>query len=322
MSLPLKLNWMGGETKEICELLKPFHPLIIVTPALSAESPPFEFALPGSISRVWDLRSSKTIDSLGNEATEVAGKFHFEITDLQSNTAEKRGLDDFYTNLYLNNTALLHLENMTEYNYAEKFHRDILSQKFFALARVTKDGETVAGCLLRYPTVKEKLGYQERFGNSSADESESVLMLDALCCDARFNQAGLIWLTISQTARWAQSIGYSYLSTIPASPVTVIRSADKMFWNAATETVPVLHSTKMSWLYCDLNRCSYLEPDIYFYCYENGVPCFNYVANRMVEPLRLASLLNSVIGVNKKVYTRHVHFREIISDKNIEWINL
>lgn len=318
MEIPLKIKWLGEETADVCGLLAPFHPLILISPAPHGAVPHGLIALPGSVSDLWDLQLSAWATSPGHaeKAHEDARGLSFDCIELSYSHEDFSAIYEFYFQAYLRNTAVRPGEGSTTYQYIEAFHEALFERRFVALIRASHEGEVVGGCLLRHTPAEELRGDRDAIGTRAGHEAEGVT-LDVICPDVRFKDYGADDLLIFHAARWAREAGFSFLSTTRGPALAVGPRRKGALHAYGSKTIPVFHQETASFLYCDLRRCAHLQQDFYYYTCDGETRRLHYVANDLTpgaDPLRL---LNSVTGVEKRAYTRHVSLHAALSAAGI-----
>ena len=297
MEIPLKLKWLGKETGELCDLLAPFHPMILVSPAphlLDGELPAGFIRLPHRVSRVLDLHRG--------DFKSAPGDLTFDVIELHDRLQNFSTIYEFYFEVYLKNSAL---RRLSHHYYLEPFYSKLLERRFIALIRGVYEGRTVAGLLLRQPTAVELNAYRARL-----DPGASIAIVDVLSTGSR--------ALVQRAAEWARDAGYSFLSTRPTSALVTDANEIQNDWILETENITIWQEEQAALLYCDLRRCSYFSNDIYFYSFAGDELSLNYVANVLPSESRILRLLNSTIDMNKKVYTRHAPVRAALSAAGIE----
>jgi hypothetical protein len=213
MEIPLKLKWLGKETGELCHLLAPFHPLILISSAPHLPDPdlPIGFVrLPHKVSRVFDLRCRDivSVSGLSSEAD-----LDFDVIELNGDARSFAALYEFYFEVYLRNSALKHVRRTSDYRYLEPFHSNLLERKFIALIRGLYEDRTAAGLLLRHPTAVELDVYRARL-NASVGEGD-VAIVDVLTSGEASTQLRSL---VHRGSEWARDAGYSFLSSLPRTP--------------------------------------------------------------------------------------------------------
>jgi hypothetical protein len=309
MDIPLKLKWLGKETAELCKLLAPFHPLILISSAphlRNSDLPAGLVRLPNKICRVLDLRYRDFAYASDDDLA-------FDVLELSDNAQNFSALYEFYCEVYLRNSALKHVRRISDYRYLEPFHSNLLERRFIALIRGVYEDRTVAGLLLRHSTAVELDAYRARLG-ASVGEAE-VAIVDVLSLD----EGSKHWRSLVQRAsEWAREAGYSFLSSLPTSALITNENEFEDDWTLENETTTVGQEANSALLYCDLRRCSYFSNDIYYYSLSGNEVSLHYVANVSPHHSGIVRLLNSTIGIEKKVYTRHASVREALSAAGIE----
>ena len=298
MEIPLKLKWLGKETGELCELLSPFHPVILVSPAPGTPDLPAGFIrLPHKACRVLDLRRVAALDH--DDLT-------FDVIELDQPRSFST-IYDFYFDVYLRNCPLHHAPNY----YLEQFYSSLLRGKFIALIRGIDRDRAVAGVLLRHPTAVELDAYRARLGSGIGE----VAIVDVLSTGARSERLKSL---VQRAVEWARDAGYNFLSTLPGSALIADENEINDDWILDSENITVWQEEQAALLYCDLRRCSYLSNDIYFYAFSGDEMSLNYVANVLPRESDILRRLNSTRDLNKRVYTRHAPVRAALSAAGIE----
>lgn len=310
MKIPLKLKWLGKETGELCDLLSPFHPMILVSPAPHLRTPdlPAGFVcLPHRICRVVDLRRTDFVSVYDR------GDLPFDVFELRDQPQSFSTIYEFYFEVYLRNSTLQHAPNVSSYHYFETFYSILLERRFIALIRGSfKDG-TVAALLLRQPTAVELNAYRARLGPGTS--TKEVAIVDVLSVDAGSKNLKSL---VQRAVEWARDAGYNFLSSLPANALVTDGNESHDDWILENENVTVWQEEKTALLYCDLRRCSYLPKDIYFYSFSGTEVLLHYVANVLPRNSGVLRLLNSTVDLNKRVYTRHAPVRAALSAAGIE----
>lgn len=309
MEIPLKLKWLGKETRELCDLLSPFHPMILVSPApqlRTSDLPAGFIRLPHRVCRVWDLRrgdfaSDPDASSQADVAVEV-----IELHDLAQSFA---AINEFYFEGYLRNSALHHAPRVSNDYNLQSFYSNLYERRFIALVRAVRDNRTVGGLLLRHPKAIELNAYRARL------RSSSIAIIDVLSPDPRSKYLKLL---VRRACEWARDAGYHSLSSLPNSAVVIAENKVDDDSTLASENITVWQEEKAGLLYCDLRRCSYLSNDVYFYSFCGDEVYLNYVANVLPAYSRIVRLLKSTTDLKKRVYTRHAPVRSTLDAAGIE----
>jgi hypothetical protein len=325
MDLPLKLKWLGDETENICEFLSPYQPLILISPVphLSRKLDGLHL-LPGAISQVWDLRVKSIARPVINQ--EELEKFTFEHFALCSGEDGYSAIFEFYFKVYLKSIALDYLLGVPFYIYIENLHQRLLNRELVVFTRVIFDGEVVGGCLLNRVSLGEEQEYRDSLNSSSTGVDPNVevkiVVLDIFAIDQRFAERGLTQLLLYQTAQWAQHNGYAALATAPMPAVHIDSGRDNMELMFGGEASLVRHQRPGALLYCDLARCCYLQHDFFYFTDEQPMPCLYYVANVLPDASKAIRLLNSIKGINKRVYTRHLNVQRVVAAAGLDCVLL
>jgi hypothetical protein len=281
-------------------------------------------SLPGAISQIWDLRSrSISLPVIDQEELE---KFTFEHFAFSSGPEFYAAIFEFYFKVYLKSIALDYLFGVPFYIFIENLHQRLLNQKFIVFTRVAFDGEVVGGCLLNSVSPGEEQNYRDSLNSSSKDVDPNVevkiAILDMFAIDQRFADQGLTQLLFYQTAQWARHNGFAALATglMNALHVDSVRvNMDLVF---AGESSLVRHKRPDALLYCDLARSCYLPHDLFYFTNEQPTPCLVYVANIVAEKSKIMRRLNSITGIKKQVYTRHLNIQRFVSAADIDCVLL
>lgn len=325
MDIPLKLKWLGDETENICEFLSPYQPLILISPVPHLRRKlDGLLSLPGAISQIWDLRLRSITRPVINQ--EELKKFTFEHFALPSGPEAYSAIFEFYFKVYLNSIALDYLLGVPFYMFIENLHQRLLNRELIVFTCVSFDGEVVGGCLLNRVSSGEEQNYRDSLNSTSTDVAPNIEMniavLDMFAIDQRFADQGLTQLLLYQTAQWAQQNCFAALATAPMTALQVNSRRDNMDLVFGGEASLVLHKRPDALLYCDLARCSYLPYDFFYFTNEEPTPCLSYVANVVTEKSKAISMLNSITGIKKQVYTRHLNMQRIISAAGLDCVLL
>lgn len=310
MKIPLKLKWLGKETGELCDLLSPFHPIILVSPAPHLRTPdlPARFVcLPHRICRVLDLRRTDFV------SVSDRGDLHFDVFELHDQPQSFSAIYEFYFEVYLRNSTLQHVPNVSSYSYFETFYSILLERRFIALIRGSFEDGTVVALLLKEPTAVELNAYRACLGPGTS--TKEVAIVDVLSVDAGSKNLKSL---VQRAAEWARDAGYNFLSSIPTNALVTDGKESHDDWILESENVTVWQEEKAALLYCDLRRCSYFANDIYFYSLSGNELSLHYVANVLPRNSGVLRLLNSTVDLNKRVYTRHAPVRAALSAAGIE----
>lgn len=300
-----RVKWLGSETSEICNLLAAYQPLIHVWPAPAlTEAPPGMMALPSAVSLRWDLQAGNPIVA-GDDAPE----FHIEYETINStgNSNIMATIYDFYFEVYIKHTAFEMLQGTRLYNDIDMLHENLMEQRYFSFTRAFIGGKVVGACL-----IKVLPAYLNRM----------VAVIDFICSDVRFKSASLTRRILSKVAEQARKTGFDYLQTQQMSPVTAVYDAYDLSWALGGPLATVAHLGPGSFLYCDLERCSYFPNDFFFYRRDEDSTSLHYVANVSPDTSLLESLMRSVVNVEKKIYTRLSGAQKLAADLNVECIFL
>jgi hypothetical protein len=310
MEIPLKLKWLGKETGELCNLIAPFHPLILISPVpylQSSEVPPGLLQLPRKIFQVWDLRNQE------NGSTDDLA---LESLDMNYDSKNFAALYEFYFEVYLKNVALGEVWGTTEYHSIETFHRALLEQQFVALLHLHRDSQPVASLLLRNASTVELNACRDALAGSVSIQQTDIAVIDVVCNRTQRHGASTTHSIARRAAGWAKDAGYSFLA-FPANSLHTGASENDADWSVADfEMLTVSQPGTSALLYCDLSRCSYFSKDVYYYSLDEQRLSLNYVANVQPTRSRIGWLLNSK-QVEKKIYTRHGNVRAALSDAGI-----
>ena len=296
MEIPLKVKWLGNETGELCELLSPFHPMILVAPApqlRDADLPAGFIRLPHRVCRVLDLRRGDFVSASDRD------DLTFDVIELHDQPQSFSKIYEFYFDVYLKNSAL---HRVSHYYYLEPFYSNLLDRKFIALTRGTVDG-----LLLRHPTAVELDAYRARLGPGA-----SVAIVDVMSTNVRSKSL------VQRASEWARDAGYDFLSSHPASALVTDGNEIHDDWILESKNITVWQEEQVAFLYFDLRRCSYFSNDIYFYAFSGEELSLHYVANVLPCHSGILRLLKSTIDLDKRVYTRHAPVRAALSAAGME----
>ena len=307
MEIPLKLKWLGKETNELCDLLSPFHPVILVSPAphLSTEDLPAGFIrLPHKICRVLDLRRSDFVSTFDRDDLTV------DVIELNDGPRNFSTIYEFYFEVYLRNSALQQAPSVSNYYYLEPFYSNLLDRRFIALVHGVYEDRMVAGLLLRHPTAVELDAYRARLSPDA-----SIAIVDVLSTGAGSKHVKPL---VRRASEWARDAGYSFLSSRPANALVTDGNDKHDDWILESENITVWQEDTNALLYCDLRRCSYFSNDIYFYSFSGDELSLHYVANVLPRYSGILRLLSSTNDLDKRIYTRHAPVRAALSAAGIE----
>jgi hypothetical protein len=314
MPIPLRLKWLGRETAEVCSLIAPFHPLILISPVPRDHRLDFcsgLIPLPLKICRVFDLREKQAVTpSTGT------GDLVFEVLELADKPESAAALYQFHFDVYLQNSALKQDRKTSDYCYLEPFHLAVLEHRFIVLTRALRNGRTVAGLLLRRPTAVELKSYREGLHCSRSIEETDLAIVDVVSTDA--SSGSMLRVLAQHAARWARESGYSFLSSLPVAALITAEHENEEDYTVENEAIIVWQDEASALLYCDIRRCSYFATDIYYYSLCGKELSLNYVANVPPQQSGIVRLLKSTTHVEKKVYTRHPKVRDALLDAGIE----
>jgi len=317
MKVPLKLKWLGKETGELCNLIAPFHPLILISPAPQVGDsglPSGMVRLPHKICRVLDLQVGDLVSA--SELT-AANDLAFDALDVSNDAQSFSAIYDFYFEVYLKNSALKHHRRTSDYRYLEPFHSNLLERRFIALIRGLNRDQTVAGLLLRHPTAVELESYSKRLKPGASIGETDIAIVDVLSVDERSRHARSL---VQHAAEWARNAGYSFLSSLPTSALITNETEIENDWTLQSKSITVWQEDKSALLHWDLRRCLYLSHDVYYYSLsnDNDEVSLHYIANVSPRHSRLLRLLSSTIDIEKKVYTRQTSVCAALSTAGIE----
>lgn len=323
MEHPLRLKWLGEQTEEICSLLGLYHPLILVSPTPRPRSTEAGLiSLPTAFSRAWDVRPQETGRGLPEVDSGAGQGVQFEHLEAAGGARVSAAVHECYFKVYLKSIAVRGLRGVPSYVYIEELNQRLLSREFAVFIRATLGGEVVAGCLLRRASAGQTEDYAGLLdGPRAGDETDGaadVLFFDMMAFDGRFADGELARLTFSHAASWAQRNGYALLSTSPMPAIGVVSDTFDAAWAFGGAALPVLHRRGGALLYCDLTRCCYLPQDVYYFADEQPTPCLYYFANVSGEQSQAVSMLNSITGVRKHVYTRQPRLRQAVSQAGVD----
>lgn len=323
MEYPLRLKWLGEQTEEICSLLAPYHPLILVSPAPRRPDPAAGLIpLPVGISKVWDLRSEEGAAGLPDVGSGAGRGLRFEHVEAADGARLAAAVVECYFKVYLKSVAVRRLRGTPSYLYIEELNRRLLGREFAVFIRATLGGEVVAGCLLRHAPAEQAGDYAALLGRPGAEvesgAGSEVLFVDMLAFNQGFADGELARFTFSHAVTWARRNGYALLSTLQTQSLGVCSDTLDAAWAFGGEALPVSHGDGGAFLYCDPARCCYLPQDFYYFAGESASPCFYYFANAPGEGSQAVSLLKSVRGVRKHVYTRRPRLRQAVSQLGVE----
>ena|SRR5215212_9426318 len=307
MEIPLKLKWLGKETGELCDLLAPFHPVILVSsaPHLRTRDLPAGFIrLPHKICRVLNLRRSDFVSTFDRD------DLTFDVMELQDRPRNFSPIYEFYFEVYLRNSALQNAPSVSNYYYLEPFYSNLLEGRFIVLIRCVYENRMVAGLLLRHPTAVELDAYRARLSPGA-----SIAIVDVLSTGAGSKHVKPL---VRRASDWARDAGYSFLSSLPANPIVTDGNEIQDDWILENENITVWQEQTNALLYCDLRRCLYFSNDIYFYSFSGDELSLHYVANVLPCHSGILRLLNSTSDLDKRIYTRHAPVRAALSAAGIE----
>jgi hypothetical protein len=313
MPVPLRLKWLGRETEEVCSLIAPFHPLILVSPVPRDHRLDFCLGLiplPLKICRVFELREKQAVPPATGSEDLV-----FEALELADKPESAAALYQFYFDVYLRNSALKQDRKTSDYRYLEPFHLALLEHRFIVLIRALRSGRTVAGLLLRRPTSVELKSYRENLHCSRSIEETDLAIVDVLSTGA--SSGNMMRALVQHAAQWARESGNSFLSSLPVAALFTAEHENEEDCAVENEAITVWQNGASALLYCDISRCSYFETDVYYYSLCGKDLSLNYVANVLPQQ-SVIRLLKSTPHVKKKVYTRHPKMRAALLDAGIE----
>jgi len=323
MEIPLKLKWLGRETGEIYSLIAPFHPLILIDPApqlRNSEIPPGLIALPRRVYKVWDLRKTEKTNSGRPTISEIdlAADLKFDVLKWRSDAPGLSAVYQFYFDLYLKSSALENLPRTAAYQYLERLHSTLLERNFIAMIRVLRGEQALGGLLLRHPSAIELACYQQRLQTFKTITRKDVAIIDLVEADAQLDPVRLKRALVRRAAQWVQAAGYSFLSSAAATYPVLSKNECDEDWTLSGEATPVWNEDTTALLYCDFSRCCYLSKDVHYYSANGKRPCLHYIVN--IDPTRswAMRLLNTLVHIEKRVYTRQPRFHELLSAAGIE----
>jgi hypothetical protein len=229
MEIPLKLKWIGKETGELCNLLAPFHPLILISPAPHICDPdvPAGFVrLPHKIFRVLDLRNREIVSGLP-----LQDELAFDVLEFNDDARNLSAIYEFYFEVYLRNSALKHVRRTSDYHYLEPFHSNLLERRFIALIRGLSEERTVASLLLRHPTTAELNIYRARL--SASIEEADIAIVDVLSSEEGSEHLKSL---VQRASEWARTAGYSFLSSLPTGALVTTENEIDDDWTLESKT--------------------------------------------------------------------------------------
>ena len=317
LQIPFRLKWLGSETAEVCRLISSYQPLIYISPVPALSPVPEGMVrLPGAVFSRWDLRVEHPLkDAAGRAAQHRERDIVFDTTDRFEESRAYASIYDLYFKVYVKQTAFGLLAGTTSYSDVEALHRKLLERRVALMTRAFSNSELVGGCLIA--------GLHDGAGDAAGCEGEaSVAAIDLLCGDVRLRGAGLIARILAEAARQARRLGFTCLQTNAQAPLAVSSANQDFGWLPAGEAATIAASNTSALLYCDLNRCSYLARDIYFYEGHGGTLSVTYVANEIPGAASALAFLNSIAGLDMRVYTRKERVHRRLSEMNVEHVTM